>query len=479
MGFLSFLLEYKFVIIFYLAIILLVYFNRKKFEVQAKIIYLYKTKFGLKFMDRFSRPLSEKFDRFGAALFSLGAFVTIICGLVLVANRLMMVFFEATLLSSETLFLILEIFSVSFLLLLIAIIFFKQLRNAGRLGVYVGFVGMALITIFVINGFVDLFLKPGAPAVISPVIPGVSIPGSPISIPFWYGIIALFIVVLIHEFSHGIICRVHNIKVKSSGVGMLAILPLAFVEPDEKSLRKSKPQVQNSMFAAGPFSNILTGILVILIMMFVLIPGVFSFTEPIEDGLMLFSHEGTPAYNAGIGTQGSRIVALDVLTKVPLADKYSNLQSQDSGVFISKMNGVKVNSVQEFLDEFHNVKIGEPVTFSNDEQSFSIIPIDKGGEPYIGVNIVNLRLKENANTFWFGLLLIILELFVWIYTFSFGLGLANLLPLGIADGGRMLHVKFEKWFGEKKALFLFSRVTAVFLAVILVLVIVPIIRAVV
>jgi len=33
MSFLSFLTQYKFVIMFYLAIILLIYFNRKKFEV--------------------------------------------------------------------------------------------------------------------------------------------------------------------------------------------------------------------------------------------------------------------------------------------------------------------------------------------------------------------------------------------------------------------------------------------------------------
>lgn len=49
MGFLA---EYKWVILFYLALILLVYFNRKRFEIQAKIIALYKTKIGIKFIDK-------------------------------------------------------------------------------------------------------------------------------------------------------------------------------------------------------------------------------------------------------------------------------------------------------------------------------------------------------------------------------------------------------------------------------------------
>ncbi|MBN2052494.1 site-2 protease family protein [Candidatus Woesearchaeota archaeon] len=51
----SFLAEYKWVLLFYLALILLVYFNRKRFEIQAKIIALYKTQIGVKFIEKFVR----------------------------------------------------------------------------------------------------------------------------------------------------------------------------------------------------------------------------------------------------------------------------------------------------------------------------------------------------------------------------------------------------------------------------------------
>ena len=63
----------------------------------------------------------------------------------------------------------------------------------GVIGIGIGFVGMAYIFVYVLNGFVKLFTVPDAPATFSLVLPGVHIPGSAIFIPFWHGIIALFI----------------------------------------------------------------------------------------------------------------------------------------------------------------------------------------------------------------------------------------------------------------------------------------------
>ena len=48
----SFLFEYKWIILFYIGILLLIYFKRQKFEIQAKFIALYRTKVGIKFMER-------------------------------------------------------------------------------------------------------------------------------------------------------------------------------------------------------------------------------------------------------------------------------------------------------------------------------------------------------------------------------------------------------------------------------------------
>ena len=55
----SWLLEYKFIILFYAAIVLFLLIKRKKIDVQAKIIFLYRMKWGLRWMDKYALKLRE------------------------------------------------------------------------------------------------------------------------------------------------------------------------------------------------------------------------------------------------------------------------------------------------------------------------------------------------------------------------------------------------------------------------------------
>ena len=57
--FVAFVLQYKFVFIFYLLIVLFLLFNHKKLEVQAKFIVLYRMKLGLKTMERIAGRFRE------------------------------------------------------------------------------------------------------------------------------------------------------------------------------------------------------------------------------------------------------------------------------------------------------------------------------------------------------------------------------------------------------------------------------------
>jgi len=62
------------------------------------------------------------------------------------------------------------------------------------------------------------------------------IPGVNEFIPLTWGLIALIVTLVVHEFSHAILCRVENIRVKSMGI-LLALVPVGgFAEPDEKEL---------------------------------------------------------------------------------------------------------------------------------------------------------------------------------------------------------------------------------------------------
>ncbi len=76
------------------------------------------------------------------------------------------------------------------------------------------------------------------------------IPGINQFIPLWWGWIALFVTMAVHEFSHGILCRAEGIRVKSMGIALLAAPVAAFVEPDEEELFGSENKKAKASRAA-------------------------------------------------------------------------------------------------------------------------------------------------------------------------------------------------------------------------------------
>jgi len=111
---------------------------------------------------------------------------------------------------------------------------------------------------------------------ISNSIPGVApiIPG--ITIPLIAGILALALVLIVHEFSHGILSRIAKIKVKSSGLLVFGMIPIgAFVEPDEKKINKLGAKLQNRISSAGVAANMLFALITfvpMIILYFFIVP---------------------------------------------------------------------------------------------------------------------------------------------------------------------------------------------------------------
>lgn len=97
----------------------------------------------------------------------------------------------------------------------------------------------------------------GSGAITSTVEPGGTLLLPGVNLPFFEGIAALIVILIVHEGAHAILSRVGKIPVLSSGIVLFGIIPVgAFVEPDEKQLAKLEPVKQTRVLIAGSTSNL-------------------------------------------------------------------------------------------------------------------------------------------------------------------------------------------------------------------------------
>lgn len=125
----------------------------------------------------------------------------------------------------------------------------------------IGILGILSLTLYTYLRFPQITQVVKAPPIL-PLIPYFpSIFGLQSFFPplyFTYWIIAILIVAAVHEFSHGIFAKYHGLKIKSTGFAFLGPILGAFVEPDEKAMFKKGKFAQMSILSAGVFANIIT-----------------------------------------------------------------------------------------------------------------------------------------------------------------------------------------------------------------------------
>lgn len=324
----------------------------------------------------------------------------------------------------------------------------KLIQWLGYFGVVVGFVGMVLIAVQLVFSTVEMFSEPAAQGV-QLVLP-INVDGV-FFVPFLYWIICIFVIAVVHEFAHGVVARAHKIPLKSTGFAFFSffvpIIPAAFVEPDETSLTQRKPREQLSVYAAGPFANILLGFIVL---------GVLAVLAPYADAMF----EATGVELAGLEPDGPAAMA-----------------GLERGDILVEVNDWEVVSVSNLSNALASQSVEEEVIVeTKDGGRFLFLPKPdpkNASQPFLGVSVrphVQVRpefVKDHAEWIppvfkWFS------GLFFWLFALNMGIGLFNLLPVGPLDGGRMSLVAFERWGNRKRALQWWGYVSAFFLILILI-----------
>ncbi|HLD05989.1 MAG TPA: site-2 protease family protein [Candidatus Nanoarchaeia archaeon] len=321
------------------------------------------------------------------------------------------------------------------------------IRFFGYISAGVGFIGMILISYSILSAVLRFLLSPATVDTgFAVVLPGTTVPGIG-HLSFWHWVISIFILAVIHEFCHGIMAEAYGIKVKNSGWAFLSVLipiiPAAFVEPDEEQVRKQKDIVQYSIFAAGPIANIMLALVVLLFANLVMVPIEANITEPV--GFSFDVQEGYPAAQAGI----------------------------TSGTVITKVNGETMTDATRFSGRmFYASAPDERMVLSSAEKDYEMVLAphpDDSAKGYIGVQGIRneVQVKPGYEP-WKGTFFWFKDLVKWLFLLNLFVGLINLLPLGIVDGGRMLHVLLSQLFPQERANRIWGIVSFGFLALLLI-----------
>ncbi|MFH1637926.1 MAG: site-2 protease family protein [Candidatus Woesearchaeota archaeon] len=348
------------ILVFYGILLLIFTKYRHKFEVQNKIFVLYKTKLGLKLMDR----IAKAFPRF--------------------------------------------------------------LNVVSYVSIGVGIAGMVAVFLFLVKETLKFMAVPGTLPPLAPVLPGVSIPGAP-ALSFWHWILAIFFVAMVHEFSHGVFARLHKLKVKSSGFAFLGPILAAFVEPDEKQINKASLKKQLSVFSAGPFINIVFGIIFLLLLIFVM--------APVQQGMFV----------------PGGIVVGEVLEGYPLSAKGLN-----APFMMESINGQQIRDANDFFGALGDIKPGERIILGTNQGYYNIVAVpnpENSSKGFIGMAGFTQKLdladglKQHQ---WVTPVFMWLALFVtWLFIINIGVGMFNLMPLGPVDGGKILYSILVKYIPNK------------------------------
>lgn len=295
----------------------------------------------------------------------------------------------------------------------------------GTLAVAAGLVMMVAIFVMLLVNLAIMLTTPiRAPGVML-VYPGL-IPWLPI-IPW---LIAVGLLLVVHEFSHGIVLRAQGLRTKSVGAMLLVVLFGAFVEPDEKQLEASAPSKRMRVYAAGSMANVILAFVSLGIILLLLSPkpGVYiwasaeNYADNFPPGARLYSINGHPIWNfddyrAAIG----------------------GLRAGESVRAV--VDGREVGGVLIGRGEDENSAFLPVVLASAPDTSNFLNPLYVTGvamAELLGSPVFHPYIYQTAAPWW------LIDILKWIFILNLGVGLFNMLPAVPLDGGYLLRALLER-----------------------------------
>uniref|UniRef100_A0A7C2VHD9 Peptidase M50 domain-containing protein n=1 Tax=Ignisphaera aggregans TaxID=334771 RepID=A0A7C2VHD9_9CREN len=241
-----------------------------------------------------------------------------------------------------------------------------------------------------------------------------------------YAIISIAIAVVAHELMHAIVALREGISVKSWGVGLYFLIPIAFVELDEEEFNNAPPRSKQNVIAAGIFANALVSLIALAVALSIinLVPQVFG--EPVRvvtiqevDCESICNTSVCPAVVSGL----------------------------EVNTIIESVNNTKIRSLDQLVEVLSNATLGSNLVLNICDYNgackevFISLTVPRGNtsRPCIGIGFSeSMGFEKNPTLYvvpWFASMMLFMDMLVSI---NLGLFMLNSIPLYLTDGSLFL-----------------------------------------
>jgi membrane-associated protease RseP (regulator of RpoE activity) len=290
--------------------------------------------------------------------------------------------------------------------------------------------------------------------------------------PVTYGLIALIITLVIHEAGHGIVARVHNIRVESTGILLFLGIPVgAFVNIEQELLEKASTKQKSAILTAGALNNMILAVISLITLYFVI-----STLTPIatsgesKTGVVVMSvNDGSLASKIGLSKEsiiqtiaGQKVHGVDDLGKLLRSNLGHNIQitwqdktgqkitrSVNLPPFVSSNKGILGIAITDLtpnpslvLERYKSWFTSNPIALLAPPtlgQGMLLVPYSDLMAPKYESNILGSSFPIIAN------------ILFWIWFINFNVGIFNALPITFLDGGSWYSSLIESRTQKSKA----------------------------
>ncbi len=372
--------------------------------------------------------------------------------------------------------------------------FFDKIANSkfgkiyAKFNIYLMPLITALAIFLIVGSLLVLFSNDSAREGVREIGPqgNLLIPGLNPILPWTYGWIGLVVTIIIHEAGHGIVARVYNTKVESTGVVLFFVIPIgAFVNIQQDELNRTSFKQKSAILTAGPMNNmILAGICFGLLFLLVSSLSPISNTSGDEPGITVLT-VGENSLAQSIGLEKNSIITFINNQPIEGVVELRDILRDNLGKSIQikwltedKREQIKSVNLPESLPENKGVlgitlvdTFFDPVlVLDNYKNMFLTNPLAILMPPTLQQSLVpysDIMSSQYSSSIFGPAFPIIGNLLFWIWFINFNVGIFNALPITMLDGGQWYGTLLENKIKTKSKVKPFTILSIVFIIIVI------------